>query len=62
MDIETRHLAYTHVALEVDDSQADVEQLNDLGITINLRPVSISFPTGTSKFIYDPDRNVYEFQ
>ncbi len=59
MDVPVKHAGYTHAALEVNDMQAVVAQLNGLDIEITEGPVE--FPTGFSTFIRDPDRNVIEF-
>ncbi|MGF1695991.1 VOC family protein [Vibrio lamellibrachiae] len=59
MDVPVKRAGYTHAALEVDDMDAVVAQLNDLNIDISEGPVR--FPTGTSTFIRDPDMNVVEF-
>lgn len=59
MDVPKKLAGYTHVALEVDDMTAVVEQLNKLAIKISEGPVN--FPTGSSTFIRDPDMNVVEF-
>ena len=59
MDSPVKYAGYTHVALEVDDIQAIVKQLNTLGIDITEGPVE--FPTGISTFIRDQDKNVIEF-
>lgn len=59
MDVPVKYAGYTHVALEVDDMQAVIGQLKELGIEITEGPVE--FPTGFSTFIRDQDRNVIEF-
>jgi len=59
MDEPVKKAGYTHVALEVNDMDAVVAQLNSLNIEISEGPVV--FPTGSSTFIRDPDRNVIEF-
>lgn len=59
MDEPVKKAGYTHVALEVNDMDAVVERLNELAIDITEGP--IVFPTGSSTFIRDPDRNVIEF-
>jgi len=59
MDVPVKAAGYTHVALEVNDMDAVVTQLNLLKIEITEGPVV--FPTGSSTFIRDPDRNVIEF-
>lgn len=59
MDEPVKKAGYTHVALEVNDMNAVVNQLNVLNIEITEGPVV--FPTGSSVFIRDPDRNVIEF-
>lgn len=59
MDIPVKHSGYTHVALEINDVDAVVAQLKEANIEISEGPVK--FPTGTSLFIRDQDRNVLEF-
>jgi len=59
MDVPAKAAGYTHVALEVNDMDAVVTQLNAMNIEISEGPVV--FPTGSSTFIRDPDRNVVEF-
>ncbi|MEH6454646.1 MAG: VOC family protein [Psychromonas sp.] len=59
MDIPIKYAGYTHVALEVNDLDAIVSQLNLCNINITEGPVE--FPTGSSVFIRDPDKNVIEF-
>ena len=59
MDVPIKKAGYTHVALEVNDMDGVVAQLNELNIDISEGPVV--FPTGSSIFIRDPDRNVIEF-
>lgn len=59
MDEPVKKAGYTHVALEVNDMDAVVSQLNTLDIRISEGPVV--FPTGISTFIRDPDKNVVEF-
>ncbi|KGJ90948.1 VOC family protein [Colwellia psychrerythraea] len=59
MDEPVKKAGYTHVALEVNDMDAVVAKLNELNIEITEGPVV--FPTGSSTFIRDPDRNVIEF-
>ena len=59
MDVPVKYAGYTHVAIEVDDIQAVVSQLNELEITITEGPIKL--PTGFSAFIRDQDKNVIEF-
>ncbi|WP_295895636.1 VOC family protein [uncultured Vibrio sp.] len=59
MDVPIKQAGYTHAALEVDDMDSVVNELNALDITISEGPVK--FPTGISTFIRDPDGNVVEF-
>lgn len=59
MDVPVKHAGYTHVALEVDDLEGVISQLNTMEIEITEGPVT--FPTGTSLFIRDQDLNVIEF-
>lgn len=59
MDVPVKYAGYTHVALEVNDTQAVVQHLEEKGIKITEGPVT--FPTGTSTFIRDCDFNVIEF-
>lgn len=59
MDTPTKLAGYTHAALEVNDMDSVVAELKALNIEITEGPVT--FPTGSSTFIRDPDRNVIEF-
>lgn len=59
MDVDEKYSGYTHVALEVGDVDSMKNALESKGIEITEGPVS--FPTGRSIFIRDPDRNVLEF-
>ncbi len=59
MDISTKHTGYTHMALEIDNTEVILNQLKTLGISITGGPMH--HPTGTSFFIRDPDLNVIEF-
>ena len=59
MDEPVKQAGYTHVALEVNDMDAVVKELQSL--TINITEGPVTFPTGTSVFIRDPDLNVVEF-
>lgn len=59
MDITIKHTGYTHVALEVEDAELTIRQLDELGIALSADPMT--HPTGTSLFIRDPDNNVVEF-
>ena len=59
MDVPERHTGYTHIALEITDREAVLQQLEDLGIpiteTVELEDGTVFF------FIRDPDGNVIEF-
>ena len=59
MDIPTKHTGYTHVALEVSDADAVIQQLNKLNIPLSGE--LMHHMNGRSFFIRDPDRNVVEF-
>lgn len=59
MDIPTKHTGYTHIALEINNTQTTLSQLKVLGIPLTGGPMH--HPTGTSFFIRDPDLNVIEF-
>lgn len=58
MDEATKHPGYTHVALEIQDAQATIDELASLGIALS---GDMQHPDGRSLFIRDPDRNVIEF-
>ncbi len=59
MDVPEKYPGYTHVALEIQDVAAVLENLERTGIEISEGPVS--FPGGTSIFVRDQDNNVVEF-
>ena len=59
MDIKEKHAGHTHFALEVLDAKIIENELNKNNIKITGGP--LQFPTGTSIFVRDPDRNVVEF-
>lgn len=59
MDIPTKYTGYTHVALEIINTQDILNELKILGIPLSQNPTN--HPTGTSFFIRDPDSNVIEF-
>lgn len=59
MDVEIKHTGYTHVAIEVDDMENTVVELEKLDIPLSGEV--IKHPTGVSCFIRDPDNNVIEF-
>lgn len=59
MDVPTKHTGYTHVAIEITDANAVMEQLKELNISLSGGPMN--HPTGISLFIRDPDNNVLEF-
>ena len=58
MDNSDKHTGYTHIALEIIDSDAVEEQLLNLGITITEK---VEFEGAKFFFIRDPDENVIEF-
>ena len=59
MDVPERHTGYTHIALEINDREAVLKQLDNLNIpiteTVELEDGTVFF------FIRDPDGNVIEF-
>lgn len=59
MDVPTKYTGYTHVALEVTNTDKTIEYLTRIGVELSGGPMH--HPTGTSVFIRDPDRNVIEF-
>lgn len=59
MQPEVKHTGYTHVALEVSDAKAVLDQLAHLNIPLSGEPMK--HVTGASFFIRDPDDNVIEF-
>jgi lactoylglutathione lyase len=60
MDIPEKHTGYTHIALEVNNLDALIQELKDLQIPITEGPIEA--PGGaTFVFIRDPDKNVIEF-
>ncbi|MET4694471.1 VOC family protein [Endozoicomonas lisbonensis] len=60
MDVDQKHLGYTHMALEVEDINEVQEQLQGLGIAITEGPITTD-NGALLLFIRDPDRNVIEF-
>jgi len=56
MDVVTKHMGYTHIALEIDNTASVLAELKLLGIH---EPMTHS--TGTSFLVRDPDNNVIEF-
>ena len=58
MDEPQKHSGYTHIALEITDSQAVEEQLASLEIPITEH---VEFEGAKFFFIRDPDKNVIEF-
>ncbi len=59
MDVDEKYPGYTHVALDVSNVDSMKDALESRRVEITEGPVS--FPTGRSIFIRDPDRNVIEF-
>ena len=58
MDVPEKHTGYTHIALEITDSDAVERQLNAADIEITEK---VEFGGAYFFFIRDPDRNVIEF-
>jgi len=59
MDQAIRHPGFTHIALQVEDIDYALRDIESVGITITEGPVT--FGDGkTSIFLRDPDRNVIE--
>ena len=58
MDQATKHAGYTHIALEITDSESVERQLDELGIEITER---VEFGGARFFFVRDPDGNVLEF-
>lgn len=58
MDIPDKHTGYTHVALEITDTDAVEAQLVKLGIEITEK---VEYEGAKFFFIRDPDSNVIEF-
>ena len=59
MDVPERHTGYTHIALEITDREAVLQQLQELNIPIT---ETVELEDGTYFFfIRDPDGNVIEF-
>jgi lactoylglutathione lyase len=59
MDVELKHTGYTHVAIEVDDMEKTLVELEKLDISLSGN--AMKHPTGVSCFIRDSDNNVIEF-
>ncbi|NOX50890.1 MAG: VOC family protein [Gammaproteobacteria bacterium] len=58
MDDDAKHTGFTHIALEITDTLAVENRLNELGIAITER---VEFEGAKFFFIRDPDGNVIEF-
>ncbi|MEM7283478.1 MAG: VOC family protein [Pseudomonadota bacterium] len=58
MDEPVKHAGYTHIALEITDTEAVLAQLDALDIPITER---VEYEGATFFFIRDPDGNVIEF-
>lgn len=58
MDAAEKHTGYTHIALEITDSDSVEKQLQDEGIVITEK---VEFEGAKFFFIRDPDCNVIEF-
>ena len=58
MDATEKHTGYTHIALEITDSESVEKQLQGQGITITEK---VEFEGAKFFFIRDPDGNVIEF-
>jgi lactoylglutathione lyase len=58
MDIPQKHTGFTHIALEITDTDSVEAQLESLGIEITER---VEFEGAKFFFIRDPDGNVIEF-
>lgn len=58
MDEEIKYPGYTHIAIEVTDSDAASKEIESLGIEITER---VEYSGARFFFIRDPDSNVIEF-
>jgi len=58
MDETEKHTGFTHIALEITDTEAVKEQLGMQGIDIT---ETVEFRGATFFFVRDPDDNVIEF-
>ena len=58
MDQPEKHTGFTHIALEITDTEAVEAQLDSLGIEITER---VEFGGARFFFVRDPDGNVIEF-
>lgn len=58
MDVPQKHTGFTHIALEITDTDSVEAQLESLGIEITER---VEFEGARFFFIRDPDGNVIEF-
>ena len=58
MDVTEKHAGYTHIALEVTDSESVEKNIQDQGIEITEK---VEFEGAKFFFIRDPDGNVIEF-
>lgn len=58
MDEPAKHTGFTHIALEITDTEAIKRQLDDHDIAIT---ETVEFEGATFFFVRDPDGNVIEF-
>jgi lactoylglutathione lyase len=58
MDVPEKHTGFTHIALEITDTEAIENNLQNLGIPITEK---IEYEGAKFFFIRDPDNNVIEF-
>ena len=60
MDVPERHPGYTHMALDVTDTETIEASINNMGIEITEGPITLP-DGGVMLFIRDQDMNVIEF-
>ena len=58
MDVPEKHTGFTHIALEITDTETVKRQLDSLDISIT---ETVEFEGATFFFVRDPDGNVIEF-
>jgi lactoylglutathione lyase len=58
MDFPEKHTGFTHIALEITDTESVENNLKNLGISITER---VEYEGAKFFFIRDPDNNVIEF-
>lgn len=58
MDVPVKHPGYTHIALEISDTESMAAKISNAGIAITEK---VEYEGARFFFIRDPDNNVIEF-